>query len=453
MHLTIRVVLVSAAFLALFSGCSTDLAQKNTGTIGSPETTGGDAYATSSIAEKQQKVADLPLARRADADSSSSKQPRSLAEKSPSPAVASNDLYEVVTLFWGTNRQQETRTPAISKISHQESTTAAPAIRPHFGRERSKELTTGIAKVTIPKLGRNLGDITRPREVGLLGWELYAEKEDPRKHFTIGRLDALPIDKFVQLAKAQALSGRNFRDHALVFVHGYNTSFDDALYRAAQLTHDMGFDGSSFVFSWPSNATETGYLYDRDSVDYSVRQFTAFIELLSRKIRPENIHIVAHSMGTRLVFDAFIGPNGPTGLSKLRNIRHVILTAPDIDRTVLEQRAASAGVAAKAITLYASKNDRALEISKKFAKGVPRAGDVVDGKPVIVAGVDSIDISASATYVFLGTYHNTYAEKAHILSDIALLMKTGTRPPDTRSPITYKAVNVPQGKYWRYVAN
>jgi esterase/lipase superfamily enzyme len=452
MHLAFRVGLMSAAFLALLSGCSTDFGQKSTGSVPVPtESPAPPTFSTASIGEQETTIADLPLARRADAGSSGPKQ--KMAEKSRSVPVASNELYDVVTLFWATNRQQTTRPPAVSKASHQESTAPAPAVRPHFGRERSKELTTGIAKVTIPKIGRNLGEITRPREVGVLGWELYAEKEDPRKHFTIGRLDALPVDKFVQLAKAHALSGQSFRDHALVFVHGYNTSFDDAIYRTAQLTHDMGFDGSSFVFSWPSNASETGYLYDRDSVDYSVQQFTAFIELLSRQVKLENIHIVAHSMGTRLVFDEFIGPNGPTGLSKLRNVRHVVLAAPDIDRTVLEQRAASAGVAAKAITLYASKNDRALEISKKFAKGVPRAGDVVDGKPVIVAGVDSIDISASATYVFLGTYHNTYAEKAHILSDIALLMKTGTRPPDTRSPITYKAVSVPQGKYWRYVAN
>ncbi len=35
-------------------------------------------------------------------------------------------------------------------------------------------------------------------------------------------------------------------------MHGYNTSFDNALYRTAQIAYDLDFDGATFLYSWPS---------------------------------------------------------------------------------------------------------------------------------------------------------------------------------------------------------
>ncbi len=47
-------------------------------------------------------------------------------------------------------------------------------------------------------------------------------------------------------ARARALAeSANYKDHAFIFVHGYNTSFDYAIYRTAQIAYDLKFDGAA----------------------------------------------------------------------------------------------------------------------------------------------------------------------------------------------------------------
>ena len=67
--------------------------------------------------------------------------------------------------------------------------------------------------------------------------------------------------------------------------------------------------------------------------------------------------------------------------------------------------------------MLAASNDRALEASKRFWGGVPRAGDVpVDG-PVVVAGIDTIDISALSTEM-LSLNHYGYAQQHQLIDDM-----------------------------------
>jgi esterase/lipase superfamily enzyme len=286
-----------------------------------------------------------------------------------------------------------------------------------------------------------------------LNLELYTEKEDPREHFTIRELSAVPLGTFIKAGSEQAKQAKSFKDQALVFVHGFNTSFDDALYRAAQITYDIGFDGASYVFSWPSQGVASGYLYDRDSVDYSIKQFVDFLDIVARKTGAKQVNVLAHSMGARLVIDALLPPQEEAEPMATGRLKHVILVAADADKTVFEQRAHQHKNVAETMTLYANDNDTALEVSKKFSGGVPRVGSVPGGIPTIVEGSDTIDVSEATNWVFLSLHHNTYAEARHILRDIAVLMRQGTRPPNMRSPVTYKAVDTVQGRFWKYVSN
>ena len=46
----------------------------------------------------------------------------------------------------------------------------------------------------------------------------------------------------------------------MVFIHGFNVPFEDAIYRTAQLAHDLDFDGAPILYSWPSRGTMLGYV-------------------------------------------------------------------------------------------------------------------------------------------------------------------------------------------------
>ena len=53
---------------------------------------------------------------------------------------------------------------------------------------------------------------------------------------------------------------------AIIYVHGFNNTFADGVYRIAQLSHDFGFDGVAVHYSWASAGSALGYEFDRDSV-------------------------------------------------------------------------------------------------------------------------------------------------------------------------------------------
>ncbi len=128
-------------------------------------------------------------------------------------------------------------------------------------------------------------------------------------------------------------------------------------------------------------------------------------------------------------------------------IHQIVLAAPDLDRDAFEILAGQIKGLAKGITLYASSSDLALGVSRRFAGDIARAGDVGEGGPAIVSGIDTIDISALNT-AFFAMNNATYAEQSALIRDIELLLLPGARPPHQRLPILQRIAG-PSGTYWR----
>jgi esterase/lipase superfamily enzyme len=125
----------------------------------------------------------------------------------------------------------------------------------------------------------------------------------------------------------------------------------------------------------------------------------------------------------------------------------LVLVAPDLHREHLEHMAGRIRPLVTGTTLYVSSNDRALAASRAV-HGEDRAGTIGAAGPLIVPGIDTIDVTALDTdYFTLG--HSTYGERRTMLSDIAELLTRGTRPPQVRMP-SAKVVQTTNGMYWRY---
>ncbi len=392
----------------------------------------------------------------------------------PSDAATSSSVLEqfsVVTLLYATNRVQLPSVPVRMATGKPQSNVKTTAVKippmPRFGHDRARQLTLGFAQITVPNTKRATGSIKRPRQVTVLSVNVSREEEDPRKHFTIGNLQVLDAASFYLMASAEGSRPREFKDHAMVFVHGTNTSFDEAMFRTAQLAHDIGFDGVPYAFSWPSKGETLGYTYDRESADASHGHLADFIDLIAKRTTAKKIHIIAHSMGARLVVDALYPAKDPTSTAKTAKLGEIILAAADIDRSVLISRAESIKAAGKPLTLYISNNDYALAASRQFAQGGPRAGDASEGEPIVVPGVETIDISdggglLASLGVGIGSSigHTTFAEKTHVLTDMALLMRTSVHPPHRRFPVFQpipgtpnSAISQSDNVYWRYIRN
>jgi esterase/lipase superfamily enzyme len=188
-----------------------------------------------------------------------------------------------------------------------------------------------------------------------------------------GRLPGNPATDFVttkvrrlDLNAARAWldsHGTAIRKHrVLVFVHGYNNRFGDAVFRFAQFVHDSDVKVTPILFTWPSRGNVFAYGYDRESASLSRDAFEQLLNMLVRDAAIEKIDILAHSMGNFLVLETL-------RQMALRNraistkIDDVMLAAPDVDVDGFESELADMGSPHPKFTLFASRDDKALALS------------------------------------------------------------------------------------------
>ena len=110
----------------------------------------------------------------------------------------------------------------------------------------------------------------------------------------------------MRAARERLFGARAYLGQALVFVHGYNISFDNAMRRAGQLAYDLGFDGPVFAFSWPSREKLLSYVGDRESAQLSADALRVFLETVVAETKAKRIHIIAHSMGNVALNEALL---------------------------------------------------------------------------------------------------------------------------------------------------
>jgi esterase/lipase superfamily enzyme len=291
-----------------------------------------------------------------------------------------------------------------------------------YGPARGGALRFGIVRVELPDDHR-MGELPRPHR----HWRLRFGRP--------GRVCGLDLTETAELAAAVA----GLRDCApgpdvLVFIHGYNVGFADAARRTAQLAYDLDFSGVPVLYSWPSAGSVQAYLADGESAAASQRHFRAFLADLTEVASDGRAHMVAHSMGNRILTEA---------LSTISTYRlgHVVFAAPDVDAQVFIDRARDFNGTAERYTLYVSDRDRALAAARSLAKA-PRAGAGPD--IVVVDGIDTIDASALDTG-FMS--HSYVLDHRSVITDVYALLRHN-HPPAQRPGMLPMMSS--RGPYWRF---
>jgi esterase/lipase superfamily enzyme len=304
-----------------------------------------------------------------------------------------------------------------------------------FGSERGKSLSFGQITVAVPN-APSAGPYAQHRPAKAK--ERTAAVTET-KRLAMHCAEEMDRPAFLDNAKGQVDSET---DDALVFVHGYNTTFDSSIRRAAQIAHDTKFSGPVLVFSWPSKGRYFDYLTDRDAVDVAAANLGKLLKDIAQEIRPRKTHFVAHSMGNLVLLRA-LDENSRAPTEQRLAIGEVIHAAPDVDPDLFVDL--SSKNAALGRTLYASRSDRALWFST-WMRDRPRAGYIRD-HPLIVKGVDTIDITEAGMELF-ATNHDVYSSSPVIVSDIGSILRTGRRPPHLRTTELEEAA-VSSGIHWR----
>lgn len=237
-------------------------------------------------------------------------------------------------------------------------------------------------------------------------------KQEIDKHIVLTKVQNLPEKEFYQgLQTTLGSQGKNI----LVFIHGYNVSFDDAARRTAQMAADLKFPGAPVFYSWPSQANWYGYATDKENIELSVTQIKGFLLDLAAKSGADTINLVAHSMGN-VGLTAALKEMETSSPKPIFN--QVVLAAPDIDAEVFKNRIAPYIVTkAQHFTLYTSQSDLALLASRYFNNG-PRVGDSANGV-LLYPGIDSIDATAVDSSL-LG--HSYYGSNVTVLTDLGRVL-------------------------------
>ena len=387
------------------------------------------------------RAPEAPEARPAPPPAAAPGAPPKAASRSLAPQSAGdpNKPYTEVDVFFGTDRKREADRSKFGR--------AVAA----FGTGRSAQLTLGKAVVTVPKEGREKGSIPRP-EWDLIVARFSLREEDLSRDFTVFAVDVMSQRDFVREARQKLAGSQRFQGQAFVFVHGYFVTFDDALFRAAQIAHDLEFDGVPFVYSWPSVAGVTGYVLDRGRARDARDQLREFVDIIAKESGAKEVHLIAHSMGADPLLEVLrdiqrTEPQVATGTRP--RFGEIILAAPDITRESFELIAGQITGLRRGMTLYASSSDRAMTVSRWTRLGESPAGYVPSSGPVVVPGAaDTIDISSIDTS-FFALNHSTFADREALLGDIRRLISSGMRPPSTRGE-QFQLIQGENGAYWRY---
>jgi esterase/lipase superfamily enzyme len=304
-----------------------------------------------------------------------------------------------------------------------------------FDKTRSHSLSYGACIVKVPK-SHKIGSTGSP---WWLRWF-----DDDRLH--ISSIFNLTVPSFWSGFSQSMRSDLSENKIAVLYVHGYNNTFESSIIRAAQIGYDLGLEGGIVSYCWPSSGHLCGYFRDECEIEASEENFINFLHDLKHKSKADKIHIIAHSMGNRLLMRALNGiSNGSYGFAKNEVVfSQAILAAPDIYHEPFRNFSRAFKSLFARCTLYVSQRDSAILISKAIHAS-PRVGIY---PPIFVQkGIDTV-CTTKVDMSILG--HGYYADSRPVLTDIhSLIMKEA--PPMSRMGLAQKSSGSGE-MYWEFLS-
>ncbi len=327
--------------------------------------------------------------------------------------------------------------PGASSVQMIVATTRAPVKGGDlYGGERARE--PGFAEITVsipPDGSRTVGEVQWPRSV----------PGNPQTDFVTTEADIVTQKQaetwFNQ--RVRATPGRR----ALVFIHGYNNRFEDAVFRFAQIVHDSGADVVPVLFTWPSRGSLLAYGYDRESASYSRDALERLLTFMAKDPSVGEISILAHSMGNWVTMEALRQMAIRNGRI-LPKIKTVMLAAPDVDVDIFGTQLADIGANRPSFTLFVSQDDRALQVSQRVWGSRARLGQVDPNAEPYRSQFEAekitvIDLTKLNTGDRLN--HGKFAESPDVVRMIGARLAAGQTLTDGREGVGDRIIQVTSG--------
>lgn len=291
----------------------------------------------------------------------------------------------------------------------------------NFSDARSKSLSFQSLKVSIPPAHKP-GNIEWPASV----------PGNPATDFVTLSNDLVSERDFLRRVESKLPAN----GEVLVFIHGYNSNHEEAIFRLAQMAADSELKPVPIAFTWPSRGAVTEYVTDRESSMAARNRLEQLLLALSKSPRVKGINLFAHSMGGMLTVEtlaqAKLRGNGEFG----GKLDAVVLASPDIDVDVFLSQFEIIGKRPRPTIILTSRDDRALNLSRRIAGNVVRVGAASARDP---ASVDAIKRYGFTVIDMTGmessdrSNHVKFANSPRFLQLMGMGLNQGLQAP--RAPI------------------
>nr|WP_060644984.1 alpha/beta hydrolase [Ensifer sp. Root423] len=315
--------------------------------------------------------------------------------------------------------------PSTAQVEMLVTTTRGRAEKPGemFSGERALSPTFADITVSIPPdTVRKAGEVAWPRKL------------PPNPATDFAALKAEEIDRVAAEKWLNSHVRKSPDGSVLVFIHGFNNHFEDAVFRFAQIVHDSGARSVPVLATWPSRGSLLAYGYDRESTNYTRNAVERLFQYLARDPEVKEVSILAHSMGNWLALESLrqmaIRNDGLP--AKFKN---VMLAAPDVDVDVFGSQIADMGKRRPRFTLFVSRDDRALAVSRRVWGNVSRLGAIdPEQSPykeeLAADGITVVDLTKIKAGDNL--HHTKFAESPEIVQLIGNRLSGGQTLTDSR---------------------
>jgi esterase/lipase superfamily enzyme len=285
------------------------------------------------------------------------------------------------------------------------------ALRPTTAERGERNVTIFVATLRTPEPGsatafssgqsqtlrfaRYVISIPPTHQADAIEWP--SDPPDPATDFVTVDAERLSEAEFRSGIAGSEGDGRPIR----LYVHGYNNSFQETVYRLAQLTTDADDNRVAVLFAWPSQGKPLSYSADRAAAAASTDGLARTIDILAEQPPRARVVLLAHSMGGWLTMETLAKMTRERRRAVFERLSNVVLAAPDIDVVDMVRQLEIIGRLPRPLTLLVSSDDSALTLSRIITGGRRVGADDVHDPWVQAAakryGARVIDISELTT--------------------------------------------------------
>lgn len=265
------------------------------------------------------------------------------------------------------------------------------------------------------------------------------------------------------MADLQAVMSDGPKTDTLVFIHGFNVTFEGALKAGTLLAQSLKVGGKPVnivVFSWPSDGKAIplmSYYSDREDARVTGPAVArAFLKLRDYVLALKDdeycqrcIHLLAHSMGAYVLRNAVQALIAKDRDSLTRLFDQILLAAPDEDDDTFEvdTKLRLLPRIGRQVTVYFNPRDKGLLVSDKTKANPDRLGSdgprMVDLIPKKIVSVDCGVVAGDADPFI---EHSYYLRSRAMVADMSAVL--ADQPLDSIPNREF----VPRNRNWRLTA-